>query len=713
VLAPARYHPRPLVRPNAHPMARPPSQAQAEVARTSLRRRLLKYALVALGVLVFTGYFAFQTFVFDPLEDDVEGHVSTLVPRDVDFYLGKDQLGADFAVFPPTGGGEELVRALEGGERLLALPAVQSFLASSGFRAWESKNGIDKSLQELNTALAGLPIAVDVLEACGGESVCTAGYLRDRPLAAADWCVYARLDWKGKAAFAALAYPGVVGLDQGGLRVDGADGQYTLSGGGLSRTLFARRVRDVGLIGTNAKLVSRAAELEAAKGQDSLGQSARYADHVQRWMKNGHELAAHVDLQALLASLGMAGKAWPDASAQDWTTALVARLFQGAAVKEFQSVVDLEGGLGVRLHADLSSEKMTPAMKRLYRAKGFELKDMLEVAKLATSDAMLLFYAQTDIGDLLRQAFEAWEPAGQKNLNDQIKSLYGYPDTYRLIEEIDAALKSRVALVVRPMDYPDEGLEGPDHDTKPTVAWAVVGWMENPAKVNDLHRRVEQNPGMLGIAGRKPGDRGVYTNRVNGVEVYEFWNRLVPGTGHISTSRTQDGLLIVSNHHQLIGDIIRAYYDVAKDPRKRALKESSEFLALTNPALAMAACNAFLYAQPRTGAAALRKIAAYEADVAINWSVERPRIENAVAAQSFGGRIPPEDGSDERLRFDDAYRVAAEKFQAEFKQQNIGAKLAADTAWIGWAEIARSLLVQLDLDEKKIEISARAIVPFE
>lgn len=694
-------------------MAKTPSQAQADVARTSLRRRLLKYALVALGLLVFTGYFAFRTFVFDPLEDDVEGHVSTLVPRDVDFYLGKDELGADFATFPPAGGGEELVRSLAGGQKLLALPAVQALLRSPEYRAWETRNGIDTSLKELNAGLAGLPIAVDLLEACGGESLCVAGYVRDRPLAAADWCVYARLDWKGKAAFAALAHPGVVGLDASGLRVDGADGQYALSGGGLSRTLFARRVRDVGVIGTTAKLVAQAAELEAAKGQDSLGQSARYADQIERHMSTGQELATHVDLQALLGSLGLGGKNWPNTTSQEWGTAFLARLFQGAAVKEVQGVVDLEGGIGVRLHADLSSEKITPAMKRLYRAKGFDLADMLEIAKLATSDAMLLFYTQTNIGDLLRQAFEAWEPAGQKNLNDTVKSLYGYPDAYRLIEEIDVALRGRVALVVRPMDYPDEGEEGPRHNDSPTFAWAIVGWMENPTKVNDLHRRIEQNPGMLGIAGRKPGDRGVYTNRVNGVEVYEFWNPLVPGTGHISTSRTQDGLLIVSNHHQLIGDIIRAYYDVAKDPRKRALKESSEFIALTNPALAMGTCNAFLYAQPRAGAETLRKIAAYDADVAINWAVERPRLEQQVAAQSFGGKIPPQDGGDERLRFDDLVDAAAQAFQTEFRQKNLGAKLAADTAWIGWAEVARSLLVQLDLDEKKIEIGARAIVPLD
>jgi len=690
-------------------MAKPTSQARAEVARTSLRRRLLKYALVALGLILFTGYFAFRTFVFDPLEEDVEGHVSTLVPRDVDFYLAKDRLSADFAQFPPSAGGIELLRALRGGEKLLELPAVKQLFESPGYRAWEQRSGLDRSLQELNANLAGLPIAIDLLEACGGESLCLAGYLRDRALAAADWCVYARLDWKGKSAFAALAHPGLVGLDKQGFSIAEADGQFTLAGGGLPRTLFARRVHDVGVIGTTARLVQQAAELEAVKGQDSLGQSARYADQIQRRFATGRELAAHVDLQALLGSIGLKDQSWPNPAAQDWGPAFLGRLFQAAAVKEFQGVLDLEDGIGLRMHAELSSEQMTPAMKRVYRAKGFDKSHMLEVAKLATADAVVLSYVQTNIGDLLRQAFESWEPAGRKNLNDTIKSLYGYPDTYRLIEEVDAALKNRVALIVRPMDYPDEGEEGPQHDDQPTFAWAVVGWMENAAKVNDLHRRIEQNPGMLGIAGRKPGDRGVYTNRVNGIEVYEFWTPFVPGTGHISTSRTQDGLLIVSNHHQLIGDIIRAYYDVAKDPRKRALSEHADFVALTN--LALPSCNAFLYAQPRAGAQTQRKIAAYQADVAIDWKVERPRIEREVAIQGFGGKIPADDGSDERLRFDDAYNAAALKFQSEFKQKNLGAKLASETAWIGWAELARALLVQLELDEKKIELGARAIVP--
>ena len=59
-------------------------------------RRFLKVALISLGVVLFTGYFAFSTFLFNPLEARYAYDVSTLLPRDVDFFAAKSNLASDF-----------------------------------------------------------------------------------------------------------------------------------------------------------------------------------------------------------------------------------------------------------------------------------------------------------------------------------------------------------------------------------------------------------------------------------------------------------------------------------------------------------------------------------------------------------------------------------------------------------------------------------------
>ena len=65
-----------------------------------MQRRVLKYVVTASSLVVLGGFWAFSTFVFDPFEDDYEYPLSTLIPRDVEFFLSKADLGEDFDPFP-------------------------------------------------------------------------------------------------------------------------------------------------------------------------------------------------------------------------------------------------------------------------------------------------------------------------------------------------------------------------------------------------------------------------------------------------------------------------------------------------------------------------------------------------------------------------------------------------------------------------------------
>ena len=66
----------------------------------SLKSRFVKIALIVLAVVVFAGYFAFTTFLYNPLEGELDAPNAALVPREVDFFLGRAHLDESFSKFP-------------------------------------------------------------------------------------------------------------------------------------------------------------------------------------------------------------------------------------------------------------------------------------------------------------------------------------------------------------------------------------------------------------------------------------------------------------------------------------------------------------------------------------------------------------------------------------------------------------------------------------
>jgi len=74
----------------------------------SLKSRFLRITLIVLGVLAFAGYFAFATFLYDPLEGDLDYDVAALAPRDVDFYASKADLRALLQPFPDLAAKKQL-----------------------------------------------------------------------------------------------------------------------------------------------------------------------------------------------------------------------------------------------------------------------------------------------------------------------------------------------------------------------------------------------------------------------------------------------------------------------------------------------------------------------------------------------------------------------------------------------------------------------------
>jgi len=207
----------------------------------SRKSRLLRIFLVVAFVFVFAGYFAFSTFFFRPFESGLGVDVSALAPRDVDFFFARGNLRGLFDDFPSLAAAD----ALEGNE------SYQSWKASPEAAEFYEQIGLENVLNELEAIKGQIPFGMTPLEIAGGRDLALAGRFDGPDLAAADWALYATLNWAGKLAVEALAYPGLTGLEDQGFQIE-AEGDYVaISGGSLSRPIHITRIKDVAIIATS------------------------------------------------------------------------------------------------------------------------------------------------------------------------------------------------------------------------------------------------------------------------------------------------------------------------------------------------------------------------------------------------------------------------------------------------------------------------------
>ncbi len=666
----------------------------------SFKSRFLRIVLVVLLVLGFGGYFAFSTFLFNPLEGAYGSDIATLVPRNVDFFVAKARLGQDFAPFPHLALEKEIVatqawRTLAGSpdraelERALNLPALQA------------------GLEQLTRELRGL----DPLKIFGGRELAVAGWIRGPDLARTDWAVYGRANWLGKLGVSLLDFPALLGLERRGINVAVEADHVTLSGGQLIREIHLTRVRDVVVAGTSLELVRGAHELEARAGQDSFGQSAQYFDHIQNANRTARrdELQAYVDWRALSERAQLSGR-FPDPTSADFLTALAGHFFQLGSLKAVAGVIGAEEGLRAHLHADLSSELITPEQARLYRRRGADRREILaEVAALAPDDTGLLLYLHVSIGDLLRQMLAAAEADLRSNLDDLLRSSGKFTGADQLIDELDGLFRDRVALILRRNDYITKPEEDPPSDGQPMWAISVVLWSDGSAKVreriDELHNLVVRNSKALGLVGRAPGEAGVYHNYLaSGHEIWEFWSQFVAGTGHIATVIDSERY-VLSNNFRMLHDLIKTLYQLEAGHGR--LSDDPRFRGLLDQGLAQA--NACLWIDPRQIGVTARQLFERQARDAVlgglDMVAQRAREEALILREEFGGRPLGALGQDEKQRLGEVLDARMASYQERALNEDAPELATAYLRQLQYAEVVSCAMLMLALDPKSLELS--------
>jgi hypothetical protein len=673
----------------------------------SLKSRLVRIVLAVLLVVLFAGYFAFSTFFFSPTESDFDADLSTLVPRQVDFYVAKAELRRDITPWP----------RLAGWQRIQATVAWSAF-AKSDLPELDRQYALSKVYDDL----ARLPEqirGIDPLDVFGGNHVSIAGFFKPGTLADADWAVLGRVSWKGKLAASLLRHPGLLKLDQQGIGAEVSDLHVTLTLPNFPRPLHVTRLRDVVAVGTSLELIQKVHALDDLGGQDSFGLGATYADNIQQAPRSPErdDFELYVDWRRLAENLQISGR-FPDPDSQDFLPAFAGRLFQLGSVKSLAGIVGFRGGLQADLRAELSSELITPVQKRIYAKPGFERGEVLQgYAHLAQDDVSVFALIQSGLGDLLREMLASSEPALRTNLEDLLRSTGEFPDALSFISEMDGLFKIRIALVLRPNDYKYDVSRDPPNDGRPVPAWCLAFWMEDAtkgrARIDQLHQIVNRNQGRFGIEGMQAGQSGVFRNVVaGGFEIWEFWNKFVPGTGHIATVVAGD-MYWISNSFKMLDDMIRTYYTGAPDnPR---LTDVPEFTTLYNSTPGSG--NVVVWVNPRSLAQIRRLFAKRSAEEQvlgkIDWKVERARLEDRFIKEKFPGRRRGELDEATQLELDLFVDPEIEAIEKRLRTEQVPAAMAGIEREILYSEAAKCVLAVMSLDPKALTLSLRALVPLE
>jgi hypothetical protein len=672
-------------------------------------RRFFKVALISLGVVLFTGYFAFSTFLFNPLEGRYPYDVSTLLPRDVDFFAAKSNLSADFdSNLEPR----FLARfeATEWGQALLQSPqwtAIETQLLPKG------------QLESIRAELRRLPIAVDPLAWFAGRDLAISGYATGPDLGSSRWIVLGRANWMGKLAVALLDYPRLLELEKQGLSAKREGRRVTLSGRALARPLHVARLDDVLMLSSEAGLIDSAFAFETKQGQDSLGQSARYHDQIQ-----ARDDAEHDELEILARYATLAPKlglpaGFPRKQSRVAGEAFLGRLFQFDLIRELAGVARFPRGLSLDLSGELVSENLDARQKTIYRGKDLESREVsVELARYAPADSGLFGVLEADLPSVLGMFLDSLEPALVSNFETEIvRPVFGYANLQPLLADLDVAFRDRAILIVRKNDFPADAAQPIPNDGRPTLAWALGLWVENGTKIEELQQKLSNNAGRLRLRGPQNPDGsygpGIYTNTVaGGLRIYEYWSPFVPGTGHVA-SMLDSKLFFVANHWLMLNLIASTVYD--RERKFPSLASAGAFAGLINTALP--AQTFALYAQPKTLGEDVRRILRYNAEdqmsELIDWEVEGPRIRREVLARTQPGKLLEQLSEPERAELEMVAGPELEAFRADFRAKNLPVLLGRFEKQWQAMEAFDSLLFSLRLEPKDFQIALRALLPEE
>lgn len=696
-----------------------------------------RIAITVLALFVLLAMFV-VSFVFNPLEGSLRD-VRDVVPREVDFFVRKTDLAADFD------GGLRLNRDSlprpwfwDGLVQAPGWPEVERGPWFSSLKQQEPalRQARDALLQVQEGSRGLLDLSRDLV----GREVTVAGYYQDptknppQPLQQPWWCVYARIGWRLRAAWGLLQWSMVQDMvKSGGVQIGGEGQLLVVRAQGMAEPLYAARHLDCLMLANSRHLLEQSLRLASGEeGEQPFGQSSRYSagvlEPVARWTDvRSLDRANAVEFSIApnaTDSFRRVSSTWPDPRNKDSMNERVLASFLNLSgwISVTGALLFEPEELAVLGEVVLNSNKHNQFQSAFYRAESQARKEWLDpFLRMVPDSACAAAALRTPVGDFLHAMFEALLPDDKQLLDDILRrcTMAGQQltDTRDLIDRLKLAFLPRTGFVFR-RNRPDTFRDKTTGEMKtipvaarspvPQIAWLF--WIRDGSQpiVESFARMMKEQAGQFRFTES-------YTLTVDGLPepVSEFLHPQIPGTGEIAMIVFRQ-FFVISNSGPLIKDMLRTRYNFKG---ARSMVESDAYQRIESEL--SQSVNGFVWLRGPNLLPVLedyrKAVETQNQDPDPDWMVTNlPGFEEVVRRARYP-QYPTKASMPQSLR-DGEFREAVQAYLREQWQRAAAGYSAEDLAGLlqlyGLARIVDAAYLQVDLDNNYIRFQGKAMARY-
>lgn len=591
-------------------------------------RRFAWILLITLGVLILL-YFIFITLFFNPFEADLDD-TAAVVPAEVDWFVRWRDAGAQFGEFP--------VPAVW--DQVKASPAYEEVQASGALLDLGAKWGVNEILTELSAAghylPAGLSLTGDFL-----REVAVAGKGPMRLDSGFDGLVMLRCSFKVKAGLAFLGFdfvreqlPETVQIESEGSGVYKLP-QFKPFG---FQDAYLARIRDVLILTSRREYLTRALELQAHSGQESLATSSLFHDNVSAWLAPGDR---PVEVFSRWHVLGPQFGVLPDPASTGTASRVLGRFFRTDLLRYLAGYLQLGNALRLRASGDMDTSGAPPFMKDWLETAPVGAARLQEFAGMTPSESFFFTAVGGDPHLLMVEFYDLFAGDLRESMEEAVRSAGRYQGMMDLLRDAGDVFKPGLCLIMRRNDYP-VAEKDPVNDGAPIPLFALMGRTRDVSLYDKLYSYFEGS--WAHFTGGAPQKQETITLE-GGAVMRSFVSPIIPGTGELVVVRipTLD-VVIVSNSAKYVNGIFRAAF---ADPRNAAaarLKLSSRESFVRALASSENGAQIFSYFDPQEARHWLEALStgvardAFRSERESAWREQRPDLERQQREKLFPGR---------------------------------------------------------------------------
>jgi len=643
-------------------------------------RRFVVVLTVLVGV-VGVLYLVFASFIFDPFEDNLED-MATLVPRDVEYFMRWQDVGARFAEFPePKVWGAmkdtDTYRALESG---------------GGLASWDERTGLGDLISSLGEMTASVPAGLSLKNDFLSEVAMT-GKGEPKLGAGFDGVLMLRVSFKVKAGVALLDFDFVRDKLPEDLGIVREGDFYRLPGFLEGSDAFLTRNRDVLLLASSAEWLEEMNDLDVRGGEDSLAFASVFHDNVTAYLgENDKPVEIFLRWEQLHRNL-------PGFPSKEGEPGFISRAFGAFFTTDLLRVASgywLPGErFQVRLSGAVDQTKATSDFQRNWlESTRVSVNRIRDFAGVVPSDSFFFsaFAGRTD--EVLIQIEQAFDSETRRLLDEIASGTGRYNGMVDLLRKLSTYFQPGIFVAMRRNDYPEKtGDNKLEHDDTPVPALAILAKSSGAGSYDELQSMIGQD--MAALVGGEVRQWKLPLS--GGAQGKSFSSPAIPGTGEIILVELPAlDAVMICNSWDYATEISRlSMLSTAGDRKSEKLSSADAFKEAIDAVEGGASL--FTWLEPSEALPWIELVGRSAAEAQFKdwldqqYASERPAIEKRIKQERFGtsGRLNSKQQSELDDAVDDALgELAADQrdsrlpqLEQEFQQGLLPMQ------WLDWASL--------------------------